>query len=69
MFHSNVTSFVTKMTNKTLSNEVRKQILPNVILPDSEVPVMPEPAASVVSVMDNEEIYVAIVRYRIILFF
>ena len=67
MFHSNVTSFVTKMTNKTLSNEVRKQILPNVILPDSEVPVMPEPAASVVSVMDNEEIYVAIVRYRIIL--
>jgi hypothetical protein len=27
------------------------------------VPLMPEPAASVVSVMDNEEIYVAIVRY------
>ncbi len=56
-------SVVATMTNKTLANEVRKQIHPNVILPNSDVPLMPEPAASVVSVMDNEEIYVAIVRY------
>lgn len=52
------------MINRTLANEVRKQILPNVILSDTNVPVIPEPAASVVSVMDNEEIYVAVVRYR-----
>lgn len=56
-------TIVAKMTNQTLANEVRKQIHPNVMLPDSDVPLRPEPAASVVSVMDNEEIYVAIVRY------
>ena len=55
-------SVVAKMINKTLANEVRKQIHPNVILPNSDVPLKPEPTASVVSVMDNEEIYVSIVR-------
>lgn len=55
-------SVVAQMTNKTLADEVRKQIHPNVILPNSDVPSMPEPAASVVSVIDNEEIYVAVVR-------
>lgn len=50
------------MLNRTLAGEVRKQIHPNFILPDTNAPVMPEPAASVVSVIDNEEVYVAIVR-------
>lgn len=63
VFGDQVATIVAKMTNQTLANEVRKQILPNVILPDSEAPVLPEPVASVVSVIDNEEIYVAAVRY------
>lgn len=63
MFGNAVASIVAKMTNLTLANEVRKQIHPNVMLPESDVPLMSEPAASAVSVMDNEEIYVAIVRY------
>ncbi|XP_032780767.2 glutathione hydrolase 7 [Daphnia magna] len=61
VFGNAVASIVAKMTNLTLANEVRKQIHPNVMLPESDVPLMSEPAASAVSVMDNEEIYVAIV--------
>ncbi|XP_046458585.1 glutathione hydrolase 7-like [Daphnia pulex] len=61
LFGKDVASVVAQMTNKTLADEVRKQIHPNVILPNSDVPSMPEPAASVVSVIDNEEIYVAVV--------
>lgn len=62
LFDANVTSFSSTIINSTFANVVRKQILPNAIIPDNPVPVIPEPAASVVSVMDNEEIYVAAVR-------
>ena len=62
MFNSDVKATVNKMTNKTLANEVRKQIHPNFILPDSNVPLTPEPVATVVSVIDNDEVYASVVR-------
>lgn len=49
------------MLNKTLAAEVAKQILPNAILPDNAVPLIPEGSASVVTVMDNGDLYVSLV--------
>ena len=53
---------VKDMLNRTLANEVRKQIRIDFPLPEDKlVPTVPPPQASVVSVMDNDDLYVSVV--------
>ena len=61
LFEPRVKTVVSDMINKTLADRVREQILPNISLPDSSVPSLPDMTASVVSVMDNQEIYATFV--------
>lgn len=63
LFDEDVRVTVSNMINRTLADEVRKQILPNSSLPDTNAPILPEVTASVVSVIDNEENYISVVRY------
>lgn len=62
-FNEKVNSTIRAMTNRSASEAIRKQFIPTSFLPDRNFTVLKEASASVVSVMDNEENYVSIVRY------
>lgn len=49
------------LLNTTFSDQVGKQILPNRILPDTNDPILPEGSSSVVTVIDNGDLYVSLV--------
>lgn len=57
-----VNATLSSMLNKTMAEEVAKQIRPDAILPDTNAPLLtPGAAASVVTVMDNQDNYVSLV--------
>jgi len=63
MFDERVKETVNKMIDPSLADEVRNQIGPDSLLPiDFLVPSTPRSTASVVTVMDNMELQVSIVR-------
>ena len=61
LFDPSVKTVVSDMINTTLADKVREQILPNISLPDVAIPALPDSTASVISVMDNQEIYATVV--------